>query len=82
MNRDEIFNKLQLVFDAIFFSGVRLTESLSAQDVDEWDSLTQISLIVAVQKSFGIKFQLAEVGKTKNVGEFIDIIQKRLAEKG
>lgn len=79
MNREEVIAKLQGVFDRVFFSGVVVTPELSAKDVEEWDSLTQISLMVAVQKAFGIKFMLGEVEKTKNVGEFADLILKRIA---
>jgi len=57
---------------------VKLTPQLSAQDVEEWDSLTQISLMVAVEKEFNVRFRVGEVEATKNVGEFADLIARRV----
>jgi acyl carrier protein len=78
MSREDVLAKLQTVFDRVFFTGVRVTPELSAKDVEEWDSLTQISLIVAVQGAFHVKFLMGEVEKLKNVGEFADLILKRM----
>ena len=57
-----------------------LTPNLSAKDVAEWDSLTHISLMVAVEKAFGVRFRVGEVETTQNVGEFSDLIIKRTQE--
>jgi acyl carrier protein len=46
--------------------------------VEEWTSLTHISLLVAVEKAFGIRFRVGEVEKARNVGEFANIIVDRL----
>lgn len=56
-----------------------LTPELSADEVDEWDSLLQISLLLAVEKHFNIRFRVGEVEKTSNVGEFADLIARRVA---
>lgn len=81
MNQSEIIAKLQSVFDDVFLEPVELTPELSAADVDEWDSLIQISLVVAVEAAFGVRFRVGEVEGTKNVGEFADLIGRRLAEQ-
>ena len=78
MNETEILNKLQGVFEDVFLEPVTLTKDLSAHDVDEWDSLKHIVLIVAIEKSFGIRFQVGEVENTKNIGELISLIEKHL----
>ena len=80
-NQSEVIAKLQLIFDDIFLEPVNLTPSLSAADVPQWDSLTQISLLLAVEKAFGIRFRVGEVEGTKNVGEFADLIGKRIQER-
>lgn len=80
-NQSEVIAKLQLIFDDIFLDPVNLTPSLSANDVPEWDSLAQISLLLAVEKAFGIRFRVGEVESTKNVGEFADLIGKRIQER-
>ncbi len=78
MNQSEVIAKLQEIFDDIFVEPVKLTPTLSAKDVPEWDSLTHISLLLAVEKAFGIRFRVGEVEAVKNVGEFADLIAKRI----
>ena len=68
MNQAEVIAKLQTIFDA-----------MTANDLDEWDSLTHISLLLAVEKAFGVRFRVGEVENARNVGEFADLILKRLA---
>lgn len=79
LDNSEIFARLQNIFDELFLDEVVLTPQLSAKDVEEWDSLLHISLVVSVEERFGIKFRVGEVEKTKNVGEFVDIISDRLS---
>jgi len=78
MTRPEVMAKLQGIFDDILLEPVTLTPELSAHDVDEWDSLLQISIVVAVEKGFGVSFRVGEVEATRNIGEFADLIAKRL----
>lgn len=80
MNQAEVIVKLQTIFDTVFLEPVVLTPDISAKDVPEWDSLTHISLMVAVEKAFSVRFRLGEVEKTRNIGEFADLILKRIAE--
>jgi len=54
-----------------------LTPALTARDVAEWDSLSHIRLIVAVEKEFGVKFALGELQSLQNVGEMIALIEKK-----
>ena len=80
MNQAEVIAQLQIVFDNLFLEPVMLTPGVSAKDVPEWDSLTHISLIVAVEKKFAVRFRVGEVENTRNVGEFADLILKRKQE--
>jgi acyl carrier protein len=80
MTQTEILAKMQTVFDDVFLDDVKVTPELSANDVEEWDSLLQISLVLGVEKAFGIRFRVGEVEATKNLGEFADLIQRRMAE--
>jgi len=59
---------------------VEVSPELSARDVEEWDSLTHVSLIIAVEQAFGIRFRVGEVEGTKNVGDLADLIVKRLSK--
>ena len=81
INKDDIFKTLQEIFDDIFLTEITIHDDLSAKDVEEWDSLIQITLIVAVESKFGIRFRLGEVENIKNVGEFAELIMKHLKEK-
>jgi len=81
MNQTEILDKLQAIFDDVFLEPVVLSPTLSAKDVPEWDSLLHISLMVAVEKAFAIRFRVGEVEATYNVGEFADLILKRIEER-
>ncbi|MBI3878954.1 MAG: acyl carrier protein [Verrucomicrobia bacterium] len=81
MNQTEAIAKLQGIFDSLFLDPPRLTPALSAKDVPEWDSLLHISLLVAVEKAFNVRFRVGEVEATKNVGEFANLIVRRTTEK-
>ena len=79
MNREIIHDKLQLIFQDIFDdSAIYLQDSTTAADIEDWDSLMQINLIVAIEEEFQIKFKLSEVGKLRNVGEMIDAIAGKI----
>ena len=78
MNRAEVLSKLQEIFDGVFLEKVVVKPELSAADVEEWDSLMQIYLVVAVEQKFLVRFRVGEVETARNVGEFADLIVKRM----
>lgn len=79
MSREEIYEKLNECFRDVFDDEtITVADSTTADDIDEWDSLEHINLIVAVEDMFGIKFNMGEVNKFKNVGEMVDIIITRV----
>ena len=74
----EIEKKLQAIFQDIFEDDqIVLFDDMNANDIEDWDSLTHIQLIVQIEKSFGIKFTTGEVASLKNVGEFISLVQEK-----
>lgn len=80
MTREEIFSKLNEVFQDIFDDDtITVHDQTTAADIEDWDSLEHINLIVAIEKKFGMRFSMGEVTGLKNVGEMADVIQKRLA---
>ena len=82
MERNEILKKITEIARDIFDNDeVELTEATTAADVEEWDSLSHLSLVSDVEDEFGITFTLAEVSGSKNVGEFIDAVIKHLNSK-
>lgn len=80
MNQADVIAKLQTIFDNLFLESVTLTPATTAKDVPEWDSLTHISLTVTVEKEFSVRFRVGEVETTKNIGEFADLILRRMQE--
>lgn len=79
MDKSEILLKVQDIFrDVLDEDEIVLEESTTANDVEEWDSLTHIQLIVAIEKSFKIKFLSKEILSWKNVGEMVDSIASKV----
>lgn len=77
----EIKERLQEIFRDIFDEeDLEIREDMSAKDIEDWDSLAQINLIVAIEKEFGVKFNLDEVSQLKNIGEIINQIETKLGE--
>lgn len=75
MLRQEIHSNLTTVFKDVFDDDdFTVTEELHAEDVEEWDSLSQIRIIVAVEKLFGVRFAQEEIERLNNVGDFMDLI--------
>lgn len=80
MNDDALLQQLTEIFHQLFDDdSIVLTPATTAADVPEWDSMNHISLIVAVETRFRIKFQTAELEDLKNVGDFILLIKKKTA---
>jgi acyl carrier protein len=78
MEKAEVYSKLTGVFRDVFDEDdLALTPQTTADDVDGWDSLSHIRLVLAVSKAFGVKFSASEIGGLKNVGEFADLIEKK-----
>ena len=79
MTRENIFGKLNLIFRDVFDDeSINVTETTNSDDIEDWDSLEHINLVVAIEEEFKIKFEMNEVGKMKNVGEMVDVILSRI----
>lgn len=79
MSREEIYEQLNEVFRDVFDDEeIMVNDATTADDIEDWDSLEHINLIVAVEKQFHIKFNMGEVNKFKNVGEMVDAIAAKL----
>lgn len=79
MNRIEINNSLEKIFKKVFKNeSIVLRDELTANDIDNWDSLTHMVLISDIEQYFSIKFKLKEMNKMRNVGDMIDIISTKI----
>ena len=78
LNREEVVERLNHLFRDIFDDDdISVTDATTAADINGWDSLAHITLILGVEREFRIKMTAAEVGSLKNVGQMIDIITAR-----
>ena len=81
MGNPLILEKLTRIFQEVFLNpNIELSDSLTANDVDNWDSLTHMILISEIETHFSIKFKLKDLNKMKNVGDLKEIITLKLAE--
>ena len=79
MNRTEIMAKLNEIFCDVFDDeDIVLTDATNSDDIEDWDSLEQINLLVSIEKQFSIKFSLADVAELENVGSMVDLIEKMI----
>ncbi len=83
MQQDEIYTQLTAIFrDTFGDETLVLTPALTASEIPAWDSFNHISLIVAVESRFQIKFRVSELDFLRNVGHLADSIHARLASQG
>jgi len=78
MNQETIIKEVNDIFiDILDDENIKLDRTTTANDIEEWDSLTHIQLVVGVEKHFKIRFNSGEISSWKNVGEMCDAIEKR-----
>jgi len=79
MERDEILKQINVIFiDILDNDSIVIGSDTTANDVEEWDSLTHIQLVVAIEKHFKIRFTSREIQSWNNVSEMISCIDSRL----
>jgi acyl carrier protein len=79
MEESDILKEFTIIFqDILDNEKITLSASTVARDIEEWDSLTHIQLIVAIEKHFKVRFLSSEIRNWKNVGEMIDSVKKKL----
>ncbi len=79
MSEEKIYEELDEVFQDVFDDeSIHVTADTTAKDIEDWDSLEHINLVVAIENHFGMKFNMNEVTTMKNVGEMVQIIKERI----
>lgn len=79
MERSDIMSRVQDVFrEELELDDLELTDETTADDVEEWDSLSHVQLVVALEKTFNIKFTSREILSWDNVGDLVDCIGKKI----
>lgn len=80
MTTEEIEKRLTEVFrDVLDRSSIVLSRETTAADIEEWDSLAHISLLMAIEKEFQISLKLTDVERLQNVGDMFDLIQRKVS---
>lgn len=78
MHHDEVRSRLKKVFRDIFDDdSIEISDSTTASDIEDWDSMMHVNLVVAVEREFSIKVTTKEVNSLANVGDFIRLIGAR-----
>lgn len=80
MSKEKIYEELNIIFREVFMDdSIELKPETFSEDIEDWDSLMQIVLLSEIEKKFGFKFDAKDVSDLKNVGEMIEVIQKKIA---
>lgn len=80
MERNEILVKLTQIFQSAFNDDtIELSEDMTIEDFDNWDSVAQMMIVAMIEKEFNIVFKLREVGLLDSVEAFLDAIENKLA---
>lgn len=81
MTEADVLLKLEEIFRDLFdLPDLQLNVSMSADDIDEWDSVNHVMLVVQVEREFKIKFHTAEVEEMKNVGDLVKLVVGKLGK--
>ena len=78
MTREYVYQQMNRIFRNVFDDeSIELHDETNAEDIEDWDSLEQINLIVAIENEFEMMFDMTEVAELANVGEMVDLILKK-----
>lgn len=78
----DIIAELTPIFREVFDDDtIVITRQSTANDIDAWDSLSHMNMVMAVEVKFKIRFALGELQTLKNVGDLADLVEKKLAKK-
>ena len=81
MTREYVYEKMNEIFRNVFDDeDIVLHDETNAEDIDDWDSLEQINLIVAIENEFEMVFDMNEIADLANVGEMVDLILSKEQE--
>jgi len=80
VDNNVLYRKLAEIFHEVFDDDeIVLGPQLTAHDVDGWDSLKHVRLILSIEKGFGVKFSASEVGQLNNVEDLANLISAKVS---
>lgn len=75
VSREEVFERVTDIFRDVFDDEeLVISDSTNSEDIEDWDSLEHIQLIVGMEKEFKVKFDIKTVNSLENVGQMVDLI--------
>lgn len=78
-SKDDVFDAIKSIMVDVFDANPdEITQGTNAADIEEWDSLSHIRLMVAIEKKFKIKFKNSEIESLANVGDLVRLVQEKL----
>ncbi len=78
----DVHGKMTQVFRRVFDNEkLTLRDETTAQNIPDWDSLTHINLIIEIEDEFALKFTVEDITGLKNVGEMVQMVDRKLARK-
>jgi acyl carrier protein len=79
MNKEEVLKIVgDILRDILHQPGLAVTEATSAQNIERWDSITHVNILMTVERTFKIRFSLGEIKQLRNVGEMVNLILQKL----
>ena len=83
MSQANILERLQPIFRDVFDDeDITVRPETTAEDVEGWDSLMHVSLMINIERAFGVRFSTTEVASMTNVGELARLLEQRIAGGG
>jgi acyl carrier protein len=79
LTREELFQGMEEVFEEVLGRKVELHDETTAADVEGWDSVVHVMLILASERKFDLRFESSEIANAANLGEFVTLLQTKLA---
>ena len=79
MNKKEIFSKVQEIFIDVFDDeNLEINNSTNSEDIEEWDSLNHIQLVLSIEKTLNVRFKTGEIQSLKDVGEMVVLLEEKI----
>ena len=81
MSREEVLKSVNDIFRDVFDDkNLQITDETTANDIEDWDSLTHITLIATIEEELGVKFEMVDIVKFENVGDMVNAICEKLCK--
>ena len=79
MNKNEIFSRVQEIFIDVFDDeNLEINNSTNSEDIEEWDSLNHIQLVLSIEKTLNVRFKTGEIQSLKDVGEMVVLLEEKI----